>query len=1142
MPDQPGKFNFDADIKAALEKKNGTVPPTTADESGTVPGSNYLRLIAATGLRAGLPMLGQLGGALVPLPGAAEAAGAIGGGLGEYLAEKVEPNNPTHLTHNGRIAVAAGLGAVPLSWIGAVGRPLLGLLKGGALSTAGIAGNKLASGTPLTEWSGNDLINVGLGAGIGGAFGMLGGPKGPTSPTPAQPVIDPAAIELNTPSGLRIAADKLSKLPVGADVTPGVKAAHAAVADAIERNPTGPLAKQVIGPKGVPPTPSINEMDNLIEQGFADASKLTPAQKQAYAESITDQSMLAKAQKYAADAPKRAAAAQKLIADAKKTADLAAQQAEINARKAAPGVVPTKGPVIENITGVGENGEKASSKTTYAPKDESATPPVDGAGNPVTPLAPHEQNYFTKGDALRAAKAANQAAAEKGMPPPYDPKNWNVVEVPGGGARIAQKGEGRSVASPALVKALEAEEGATPAPNSAKQPSTSLNKTLNPEPVDKGVPSEVQVGSVPPNPTVPSEGAPTANPNTNPNAAALAELEAEIKTNALLRTGGGTGPLPETPPIPPTPGPISRAEFGAINGEQPSPVESPTPVPPTEPSATPVDESTAPPPPAPPITESPNPLPGVGKAGQPIIPFKSAKDAAGAGFGAILDARRAGDVVPDEAIGTASKGFNRVKMESPMTAEDAAATLSNKRSLGTFIAAVKRGLASGDLPAAPAMDAVRPDITGPNGEQVPEPPPEPTEDKGTTLSAFGGGQGSAIRQAIRNNPMLAARLGLGTVGAGLGAANDKNDPLRGAIIGGGIGAALPSAGKAIGNIDWTGLAKRLPDIERFGYLAAPNSAAANIVGAPIGLGATTGIEKYLEGMASGNATERQQAVDLLKLLPTLPSRWRGAMREAGQMLTDSPENIGEMHADQTGSGAKYWTNRILAGPAQMTTAGHLGLRDAAIEAGYPKAEATEFALGNDPGIGSGSKLIRAFGKGRQNAKATQLEDGTKNYIEALAAPFTRTASNVAAATPTRTPGLGLLLKAAGKTEESWPAIVAQQGLGTAISGTAYLAGENTDPANAPAIRKWVRNMGGRYGMVATVAFEMGQAARQNKSKAAAFGKGIISGVPMPTTEPLQDLINAATSFSGGQPELPGAFVPQAVKPLIPSEFLTKRGR
>lgn len=1159
-------------------------PPTTpvvtpqgvdkpSDQSGQVPMSDYLRLVGATALRSGLPIIGQaLGGEVTPF---ASLLGGAGGGLGEALAEQLEPGHDLGTLVKpsvGRLATAAGLGAVPGSWIMKAGRPLASAVRGGALSYAGIAGNKIADGTPVADainpasksWNANEYLNLGVGAGIGGALGSIGGPKSP--PPPPKPTIDPIISELGTPSGLRVAAKKLSQLPTGAPVTLGVKMAHAAVADTLERSPTGALAQEIIGPKGVPPKPSINEMDNLHQEGIDLTNKMTPEQRRAYAESKTDQQMLLKAQKYAekvqADklkaqtasgaeqaraldkSAKVDAAAQKMrgaaedqnlkvdaqrekvqgqalednkkfdaqtdkdqlqagtaesrgidaankraLAD-QKASEVAAQQAIIDARKTAEGVVPTTTPVVETVKGVGPNGEAASSRTIYdTPQTDEPSGGVDESGNPVTPLAPHEQAYFSKGDALKAAKAANKAAAEQGSSIPYDPREWNIQESPSGGARIVKKA-GSTQASPALTEALAAEEAPKPSPDGATPP------------VDQPATTPVQAA---PQPAASTEPAPTS--------------------------------------------PISLEQFNKINSE---PQTSVTPVEPPVPQVdtpAPADTPTEGAPPAPPVAR------GIGAEGQPIIPFRTPLEAAGANYTQVKDALASGEKVPEAGRAVAGQAAGRIRSESPIASDWGAMT---DRQQKNFLTNIKRGLNAGTNVKAPALDPSRP---GAYNEPLPELPTEPVEDPssdkgdGTTLSAFGAGQGSNVMTAIRNNPMLAARLGLGTAGAVVGAANNQDDPLKGALVGGTVGAALPSAlalgGRAIGNIDWADLAKRAPDIMKFGYLAPVNSQFSNTVVAPVGLSATSGIEKYLEnakipGLFEGNPEERQKALNVIKGIPGLAKRWWPKMAEAGQMLAESPDNVGEMKMTSgKPTTMKGWFNSIIAGPAQSTVAGHLAARDNMIDAGYTKPQATEMTLGNDPNTGSGNRSIRRFGSGLQNMKSTTLPDdppGAKNILAQLAAPFTRTATNVAAATPTRFPGLGIVLKAANLTEESWPAIVAQQGLSTALSGVAYEAGRNTDPANAPMVRKWVRNIGGRYGMTTTIFFEMGQAAQRNKSLATAAGKGIISGVPMPTTEPAQDIWNSLVAGSDGNLQLPGSFVPGPIKDAIPPEYLTKRSR
>jgi hypothetical protein len=170
-----------------------------------------------------------------------------------------------------------------------------------------------------------------------------------------------------------------------------------------------------------------------------------------------------------------------------------------------------------------------------------------------------------------------------------------------------------------------------------------------------------------------------------------------------------------------------------------------------------------------------------------------------------------------------------------------------------------------------------------------------------------------------------------------------------------------------------------------------------------------------------------------------------------------------------------------------------------------------------------------MGQGLQNLKATPAKNAagevtSRNIIGNLMSPFTRTASNVLAATPSRTPGIGFLAKAMGQ-DISWPELLSQQTMGTGISAGAYELGKNTDPAAAKYVRKWVRNLGGRYGVVASTFFEMGQAARLGQPKGEALKKGFIEAAPLPTTEVPKDIIDSVINNVEGKPTFPRFAVP-----------------
>jgi hypothetical protein len=381
------------------------------------------------------------------------------------------------------------------------------------------------------------------------------------------------------------------------------------------------------------------------------------------------------------------------------------------------------------------------------------------------------------------------------------------------------------------------------------------------------------------------------------------------------------------------------------------------------------------------------------------------------------------------------------------------------------------------------------------------------------------------------DPMILYRLGGGAVGAGVGAALDDKDRLRGAMLGGAAGAFGPEVVRGganlAGKINTDAIVDRLPDIQRAFYLSSPNGLMANTVGAPLGLGATTAIEKMLQGVYSKDPEMIQQGGRLFKGLVKIPGKARAAFREASNIPRDSPLNTGE---SLPLARATNKFDKAISAPATGITAAHMALRDAGIEAGMSVEEATEMALGNEPGTGTGNQRLRALGQGWQNFKATPATDASgavtaTNLIGNMLTPFTRTASNVAAATPSRFPGVGFLAKAMGQNI-SGPELAAQQTMGLGVSAGAYELGKYVDPSTAKIVRKWVRNLGGRYGLIASAFFEAGQAAHEGKSAVAAAGKGFIEGAPMPSTEVPKDWYEAATApFVEGKFKVPRSAIP-----------------
>lgn len=401
----------------------------------------------------------------------------------------------------------------------------------------------------------------------------------------------------------------------------------------------------------------------------------------------------------------------------------------------------------------------------------------------------------------------------------------------------------------------------------------------------------------------------------------------------------------------------------------------------------------------------------------------------------------------------------------------------------------------------------------------------------------GGGQAGFI------DPILASRVGLGLGGAAVGAAVDKDDPLTGALMGGAAGAAAPSAfpfiQKGLEGLDPKLIYERLPNLQRAALLSGAGSILPNMTAAPIGLTTTTAGEKLLQGLVEslqgkGGATA-QQGLDLLKQLPTLPRRGYRALQEAGNVLTNNAMNIAEEQSPW--QRAKTPFDQVVAAPATGITAMHMGVRDAGTAANLPIAEAQTMALGNEPNkaYGPGGFVedeIRRWGQALQGLKTSK--EGKPSTIANMLAPFTRTATNVLAATPTRTPGIGLLIKMAGGTNEEWAPIIAQQGMGTAVGLASYQLGKNVTPETAKSIRKWVRNFGGRYGVVALMAFEAGQAAQAGASGGEKVSTALstgLEGLPMPTTEAGKDWLGVAKDLAVNQKlTVPRSMIPFGLAP------------
>lgn len=169
------------ETKVASTKLDKVPTPPEKKDEGMVP--DWMQNLGAGVIRVAGPIVGGAAGTLLdPFVGPAGTlgGGALGGGAGEYLAEKVEPGGLHRSANPARVAVNAALGAVPGSALVKTGKPLASAAAGGLFGYAGVAGNKLAEGEGMekslnpAEWSGSEvLMGPALGAGVGGVLGKF---------------------------------------------------------------------------------------------------------------------------------------------------------------------------------------------------------------------------------------------------------------------------------------------------------------------------------------------------------------------------------------------------------------------------------------------------------------------------------------------------------------------------------------------------------------------------------------------------------------------------------------------------------------------------------------------------------------------------------------------------------------------------------------------------------------------------------------------------------------------------------------------------------------------------------------------------------------------------------------------------------
>jgi hypothetical protein len=406
----------------------------------------------------------------------------------------------------------------------------------------------------------------------------------------------------------------------------------------------------------------------------------------------------------------------------------------------------------------------------------------------------------------------------------------------------------------------------------------------------------------------------------------------------------------------------------------------------------------------------------------------------------------------------------------------------------------------------------------------PEPPPtEPPSGSGNVTDRLKGDVGAI-------NPMLAARLGSGVVGAGVGAATDDEHPVRGALIGGAAGLAAPSVisglGKAIGSETGQKLVQAAPDWYRSALLMHPVNLPMNAL-APWGSLQMQGLERMLAGKF-GDQTSAELGKEILRRnkFSHFTDLFQKLEPEARDHLAQAAGRYGETFAENTPT--KF--REFVQFPAVKMTAGDLAAKQIGRDAGMNPFEAERATLTNEPYTPPG-RGVTAF------KKASKTEGGLKSQLPEYLMPFYRTATNQFEQGVERTPFLGKWVQNHWKDEPDNDAMQkAQQVLGGGVMAGSFGLGLVTPEVFRQPVNKFVSNFTGQYGLPAATAFAAGQAVRGGKNPIRGLENQMKGGdvLPLPSGATIANFINSGAQLSEGQvPSIPSGVVPGFLNPRVP---------
>jgi hypothetical protein len=366
------------------------------------------------------------------------------------------------------------------------------------------------------------------------------------------------------------------------------------------------------------------------------------------------------------------------------------------------------------------------------------------------------------------------------------------------------------------------------------------------------------------------------------------------------------------------------------------------------------------------------------------------------------------------------------------------------------------------------------------------------------------------RGASATEALLTTALGIG--GAGVGAAMDDDDPLRGALIGGTLGAGASMIPRLLQSVNLTPeilqtpegrktaaeeLLNAIPQFQRFAYLSDVRGLPANAVIGPYGSMMTGALEAALSGDQRGWAvlrnawnpmtflkewnTARQEATTLLR---------EGELGRAEGLTFQEPEHYIPRSLEEANSTFRYGTSI----PGVMMTQGDVAARKFLMDAGFSADEARRMTLTGEP----------QTRWGKDGANLGRSGSSLWNVLF----PFKRTPINIAEEGASRIPGLGFGLDYLTDADTTLREQLVKQagGLGAGVAG--YQIGQELDDPRSNAqnfARRGATNFAGRYSLPMTLGILLGQTVGQGKNLTKRdIENGVSQSIPLPGPDALTD--------------------------------------